>query len=319
MSLNLGVKQSVREVFGKTLESLGANDDRVVVLDADLSGSTQTKFFAKSFPERFFDVGIAEQNLVSIATGLAVAGKIPFAATFAVFATGRTYDQIRNSVCYQNANVKIIGTHGGLTVGEDGATHQSLEDVSLMRGLPNMTVIVPADAKECEEAVKFAYSHNGPVYIRISRNSLPDIFDKDYKLENRANVILEGKDVTVITNGEMLAIVIEAAEALAKKGISVKVVNLPFVKPFDTKGVLECVKQTGIAVTVENHSIIGGIGSAVCEALSENNPLPVLRLGVCDEFGQSGTQTALMKEYGLDAISIAERIERFYDSVKSGN
>lgn len=319
MSINLNVKQSMREAFGKALEELGAKDENIVVLDADLSGSTQTKVFAKSFPERFFNVGIAEQNLISTAAGLAVAGKTAFAATFAMFATGRTYDQIRNGVCYQNLNVKIIGTHGGLTVGEDGATHQALEDVALMRGLPNMTVIVPADAKECEEAVRYAYSHSGPFYIRISRNSLPAIFGEDYIFENKATTVVEGSDVAIITNGEMLLDCIKSAEILKEKGINAKVVNLPFVKPIDKEGVIKIARETGLVITVENHSTIGGIGSAVCEVLSENYPIPVIRFGVEDCFGQSGTPAALMKEYGLDSVSIAGRVESIYDSIKSGN
>lgn len=319
MSINLKTKQSMREAFGRALEELGAKDSNVVALDADLSGSTQTKFFAKSFPERFFDVGIAEQNLISTATGLAVAGKIPFAATFAVFATGRTYDQIRNSVCYQKANVKIVGTHGGLTVGEDGATHQSLEDISLMRGLPNMTVIVPADAKECAEAVKFAYSHEGPVYIRVARANVPDVFGADYVLENKVKSVVEGSDVAIITNGESLAICIEAAEILKTKGVNAKVVNVPFVKPLDKDGIIKSVQQTDVVVTVENHSVIGGLGSAVCEVLGEFLPKRVVRLGVEDVFGQSGTPDALLKHYSLDSISVAERIKGIYDTVKSGN
>jgi len=319
MSINLTTKQSMREAFGKTLEELGAKDVNVVALDADLSGSTQTKIFAKSFPERFFNVGIAEQNLIATATGLAVSGKIPFAATFAMFATGRTYDQIRNGVCYQNANVKIVGSHGGLTVGEDGATHQALEDVSLMRGLPNMTVICPADAKECAEAVKFAYSHNGPVYIRVARANVLDVFGADYVLENKVKTVVDGDDVAIITNGETLAVCIQAAEILKEKGISVKVVNVPFVKPLDKEGIVNLAEKAEVVVTVENHSVIGGLGSAVCEVLGEFMPRRVVRLGVDDKFGQSGTPDALLKEYGLDAASVAGRIEGIYDSIKSGN
>ncbi len=316
---NLETKKSMREAFGKALEEVGREDVNVVALDADLSGSTQTKFFAKSFPERFFDVGIAEQNLISTAVGLSMEGKIPFAATFAIFATGRTYDQVRNGVCYQNANVKIIGTHGGLTVGEDGATHQSLEDVSLMRGIPNMQVIVPADAKECSEAVKYAHKHNGPVYIRVARNSVPDIFTDDYKLEPKAKVVLEGNDITVFANGEMLAECIKAAQLLKNKNISVRVVNVPFVKPVDIEGIISLSSGMKCVVTVENHSIIGGLGSAVCEVLSEYNPVKVVRIGVEDRFGQSGTPDLLLKHYGLDSSSIAGRIEKIYDSIKSSN
>lgn len=319
MSINLETKQSMREAFGKTLEKLGHEDERIVVLDADLSGSTQTKIFAKSFPERFFNAGIAEQNMIAMSAGLAAAGKIPFAATFAMFATGRTYDQIRNAVCYPNLNVKIIGTHGGLTVGEDGATHQALEDVSLMRGIPNMTVIVPADAKECEEAVKWAHKHNGPVYIRLSRTNVPDIFDKDYILDNSIKTVVDGQDVAIFTNGETLATCVQVAEELKNKGINAKVINVPFVKPLDKAGVINAVKSAKFVVTVENHSIIGGLGSAICELLSEHYPIPVTRLGVEDKFGQSGTPNALLKEYGLDVHSILGRIESIYDSIKSCN
>ena len=216
--IDFDTKKSIREAFGKKLEDLGRKNPKIVVLDADLSASTQTKFFAKAYPERFFDVGIAEQDLVTTAAGLALTGKIPFAAAFAVFITGRAYDQVRMSVCYQKANVKLIGTHGGITVGEDGATHQALEDISLMRGLPGMTVIVPADCRECEQAIEFATSHQGPVYIRIARNSLPDIYPDNYKFNpHKAIVLKEGKDLTLISNGDVLAETIMAAELLMLK------------------------------------------------------------------------------------------------------
>ena len=319
MLINKKDRKSIRSVFGKTLAELGEKNQDIVVMDADLACSTQTAIFGKKFPERFFDSGIAEQDMIATAAGLASEGKIPFVASFAMFATGRTYDQIRNGVCYQNANVKIIGTHGGLTVGEDGATHQSLEDISLMRGIPNMTVIVPADARECSEAVRYAYSHKGPVYIRISRNNVPDIFTEGYKLTNKALTVIDGGDITLFSNGELLAECINAAKLLAEKNISVKVVNVPFVKPLDKDGMIKAAVSTGIAVTAENHSIIGGLGSAVCETLSENHPLPVFRIGVEDKFGQSGTPDALLKLYGLDAASIAGRIEKIYDSIKIGN
>jgi len=309
LTIDYDTKKSIREAFGKKLAELGAKNTDIVVLDADLSCSTQTKFFAKEFPERFFNVGIAEQNLITTASGLALTGKIPFAATFAVFATGRTYDQIRASVCYQKANVKIIGTHGGITVGEDGATHQALEDVSLMRGLPNMTVIVPADCNECEQAVEFAANHDGPVYIRISRNNLIDIYPEDYKFNpQKANVLKEGTDLTIISNGDLLAEAIKASEILAQKGINAEVISLPVVKPFDTETITQSARKTGFVVTVENHSINGGVGSAVCEALSENCPTKVLRIGMNDSFGQSGTPNELLKHYGLDAESIVNRI-----------
>ena len=319
MVINTEIKKSMREAFGKALEELGRKDVNVVALDADLSGSTQTKIFAKTFPDRFFNVGIAEQNLMTTAAGLAIAGKIPFAATFAMFATGRTYDQIRNSICYSKLNVKIIGSHGGVTVGEDGASHQALEDVALMRNIPNMTVIVPADAKEVEEAVKYAYNNNGPVYIRLSRANSPLIFGEDYVLENKVKTVVEGNDVVLFSNGETLLSCIQAAEILNQKGISVKVVNVPFVKPLDVNGVIKSAECAKLVVTVENHSIIGGLGSAICEALSEFSPKPIIRLGVNDKFGQSGTPDVLLKHYELDPLSIARKVEVKYDSIKSGN
>jgi transketolase len=302
-------KKPIREAFGKALVELGAKYPNLVVLDADVSCSTQTKLFAHAYPDRFFDVGIAEQNLIATAAGLALTGKIAFAATFAVFATGRTYDQIRTSVCYQKANVKIIGTHGGITVGEDGATHQALEDVSLMRGLPNMTVIVPADCNECKQAIEFAAELDGPVYIRIARNSLPDVYGSDYKFNPyKANVMKAGTDLTIISNGDALSEALKAANILDEKGVHAEVISMPVVKPFDKETVLKSVSKTGFAVTVENHSINGGLGSAVCEVLSENLPTKVLRIGVNDVFGQSGTSEELLKYYGLDAKGIASRI-----------
>lgn len=309
LTINYDIKKSIREAFGKELVKQGEKNPNVVVLDADLSCSTQTKFFAKEFPDRFFNMGIAEQNMITTAVGLSLTGKIPFAATFAVFATGRTYDQIRTSVCYSKANVKIIGTHGGITVGEDGATHQALEDVSLMRGLPNMTVIVPADCNECEQAVAYAAEHNGPVYIRISRNNLVDVYPSDYKFDfSKAVVLKEGCDVTIISNGDVLSEVIKASELLAQKGINAEVISLPVVKPIDSATIIASAKKTGFVVTVENHSIYGGIGSAVCEVLAENSPTKVLRIGVNDTFGQSGTPNELLKFYGLDAESVMNRI-----------
>ena len=309
LTMDFNTKKSIREAFGKKLAELGAKKLNIVALDADLACSTQTKFFAQAFPDRFFNTGIAEQNMIATASGLALTGKIPFAATFAVFATGRTYDQIRVSVCYQKANVKIIGTHGGVTVGEDGATHQALEDVSLMRGLPNMTVIVPADCNECEQAVEFAAEHEGPVYIRIARTNLPDIYPSDYKFDPyKANKLRNGSDLTIISNGDVLVEAYKAAEILAQQGISAEVISLPVVKPIDSSTIVESAKKTGFVVTVENHSIYGGIGSAVSEVLSEKEPTRVLRIGVNDEFGQSGTSQELLKFYGLDAESIAKRI-----------
>ncbi len=309
LTVNYEEKKSIREAFGKKLVELGAKNSRIVVLDADLSCSTQTKLFAKEYPARFFNVGIAEQNLISTAAGLALTDKIPFAATFAVFATGRTYDQIRASVCYQKTNVKIIGTHGGITVGEDGATHQALEDVSLMRGLPHMTVIVPADCNECQQAVEFAAEHVGPVYIRISRNNLPDIYPVDYKFDPcRANVLKSGTDVTIISNGDILSEVCKATELLEQKGVSVELISVPVVKPLDTETIIASASKTKLVITIENHSILGGLGSAVCETLSLSCPTKVIRLGMNDEFGQSGSPKDLLKHYGLDAEGIVNRV-----------
>lgn len=301
-------KRSTREAFGRALADLGKVNKNIVALDADLSASTQTKLFAKEFPERFFDVGIAEQDLIDTAAGLAAVGKIPFAATFAVFATGRTYDQVRNTVCYSNFNVKIVGTHGGVTVGEDGATHQALEDVALMSNLPNMSVIVPADYAETYAAIKYAAEHDGPFYIRVARASLPDVFVDGMELSVNAKVIKEGKDLSIITNGETLQECIEAVNILTDKGIDAELIHIPFVKPFDKEAVIKTAGKTGFVVTVENHSIKGGLGSAVCETLSENLPTKVLRMGVNDCFGQSGTASELMKHFGLDSESIAKRI-----------
>lgn len=308
-TINYEAKKSIRGAFGEELASLAEQNQDIVALDADLSGSTQTSIFAKKFPERFFDVGIAEQDLMTTALGLSLEGKIPFAATFAVFATGRAYDQIRNSICYQKGNVKVIGAHGGITVGEDGASHQALEDISLMRGLPNMTVIVPGDYNQTRQAVKYAAEYNGPVYIRLSRMNVPDVYDENYTLDiNKAVTLKEGKDVSVFVTGGLLAEVMKANEILKAKGIDAEIINIPVIKPLDCGTIINSVNKTGLAVTVENHSIIGGLGSAVCETLAENAPHKVLRIGINDTFGQSGTPNELLKHYGLDAESIANKI-----------
>ena len=283
-------------------------------MDADLACSTQTQFFAKSFPERFFDCGIAEQDMIATAAGLASAGKIPFVASFAMFVTGRTYDQIRNSVCYPEFNVKIVGTHGGVTVGEDGASHQALEDVSLMRGLPHMSVIVPADCRECEQVIKYAAENYGPMYIRIPRTNVCDIFDDNYKFEfGKAKIISEGSDAAVITNGETLAETILAGELLKQQGYSIRIVHAPVVKPLDDVTIIESAEKTGFVITVENHSIIGGLGSAVCELLSEYAPVKVKRIGVNDRFGQSGKWDFLLDYYGLSADKLAKSIKEEID------
>ena len=314
MSYEMKERKSIRSAFGKALVEAGRNNPNIVVLDADLACSTQTAMFGKEFPERFFDMGIAEQDMINVAAGLAAAGKIPFAASFAIFATGRTYDQIRNSVCYPEFNVKVVGTHGGITVGEDGASHQALEDISLMRSIPNMAVIVPADCRECEQVVKFAAENNGPMYIRIPRTNVYDIFDDDYEFDfTKVRVIKDGTDVTVITNGETLAEVIMASDELEKEGYSVQILHAPVVKPFDDTTIIEKAKQTKFVITVENHSIIGGLGSAVCELLSCYYPMPVVRFGINDTFGQSGKWDELLDYYGLSANKLARNIKKQID------
>lgn len=303
-------KKSIRAKYGETLVALGKENRNIVVLDADLSASTQTAKFAKEFPERFFDMGIAEQDAMTTAAGLSTVGKIPFVSTFAMFATGRAWEQIRNSICYSKFNVKIVATHGGVTVGEDGASHQALEDVALMRLIPNMTVIVPADCKETEEVIKFAASYDGPVYVRLARTNVVDVFDENYKFNiHKAVVLKEGKDVTLITNGETLAETLDCAEILSQNGISAEVIHAPVVKPFDEQTLINSVKKTNRAITIENHSIIGGLGAVVCEVLSEKHPVKINRIGTNDEFGQSGEQRALMEHYGLTSEKLAEKIK----------
>lgn len=301
--------KSVRSAYGKALVELGKENKNVVVLDADLSCSTQTQMFAKEFPERFFDVGISEQDLMTTAAGLACTGKIPFVSTFAMFAAGRAWEQIRNTICYSNLNVKIAATHGGITVGEDGASHQALEDISLMRSIPNMMVIVPCDEKEVNQAIKFAAQHNGPVYIRIARTNLPDVVGDSYNFNPyKALVMQEGTDVTLITNGETLVETLDCAKILHEKGINAEVINMPVVKPIDAETIINSAKKTNRVITIENHSVIGGLGSAVCEVLSEHYPVKVSRIGTNDEFGQSGTAKELMAHYGLNCEKLTEKI-----------
>lgn len=310
MKIDVNSKKSMRSAFGNALVEVGEKNTDVVVMDADLACSTQTQVFAKKFPERFFDSGIAEQDMVASAAGLAAIGKVPFVASFAMFVTGRTYDQIRNSVCYPEFNVKIIGTHGGITVGEDGASHQALEDVALMRNIPHMTVVVPADSKECEEVIKYAAKHDGPMYVRIARSNVVDVFDDNYHFDiNKAIVMEKGDRASIFTNGEMLVEVLGAAEILKKEGISVEVIHVPVVKPLDIETVVDSVKKTNLAFVVENHSVIGGLGSAICEAVCGNYPVLVHRIGIHDEFGQSGEAGALLEHYGLTADAIAKRIK----------
>lgn len=317
MLINKNDRKSIRSAFGKTLAKLGNTHPEIVVMDADLACSTQTQVFQKEFPERFFDVGIAEQDMIATAAGLAAAGKTPFVSSFAMFATGRTYDQIRNSVCYPEFNVKVVGTHGGITVGEDGASHQALEDISLMRSIPNMSVIVPADCKECEQVIEFAADNYGPMYIRIPRTNVCDIFEDDYEFDFcKVKVVEDGTDVTVITNGETLAEVIEAGEILKKEGYSIQILHAPVVKPLDGATIIEKAKQTKFVITVENHSIIGGLGSAVCELLAEYYPVPVHRFGINDTFGQSGKWDYLLEYYGLTAEKLAKNIKKQIDTYR---
>lgn len=302
---------ATRQAYGESLKELGAQNQNIVVLDADLSKSTNTHLFAKSYPERFFNVGIAEQNLMGVAAGLATAGKVPFVSTFAMFAAGRAYEQIRNSICYPKLNVKIAATHAGLTVGEDGASHQAIEDISLMRTIPNMSVIVPADAEETRQAIAFAAEYKGPVYIRLGRMSVPDLFDKEYTFAfGKAVQLVEGTDVTIMATGIMTAPARAAAEELAKEGIHARVLNIHTIKPLDKEAVMKAASETGAIVTCEEHSIIGGLGSAVAEVLVENQPVPMERIGVMDTFGESGTPDALLKKYHLtvgDIVAAAKK------------
>lgn len=303
-------KIATRDAYGEALKELGAVNPNIVVLDADLTKSTKTSVFAKAFPERFFNMGIAEQNLMGTAAGLAAAGKVPFASTFAIFATGRAYEQIRNSVAYPKLNVKIAATHAGLTVGEDGASHQALEDIALMRVIPNMTVIVPADAEETRQAVAVAAELNGPVYIRLGRSGVPVLFDEKYKFTiGKAATLAEGTAATIIATGIMTGIALEAAELLRSEGIVVRVLNMGTIKPIDREAIIAAAKDTGAIVTAEEHNVIGGLGSAVAEVIGECCPVPMLRVGVQDTFGESGKPNALLEKYGLTAANIAAAVK----------
>lgn len=301
-------KIATREAYGMALAEFGEKYENLVVLDADLAEATKTIMFKKKFPERFFDCGIAEGNMIGVAAGLATAGKIPFASSFAMFAAGRAFEQIRNTVGYPHLNVKIGATHAGITVGEDGATHQCLEDFALMRSIPGMTVVSPVDAVEARLAVEAAIKFNGPMYLRFGRYAVPTIFDQSYKFEIGKGVKLtEGTDVTIFANGLMVSMALEAAELLKADGISASVVNIHTIKPIDRELVVACAKQTGAVVTAEEHNIIGGLGSAVCEVLSEECPVPVIRVGVEDCFGRSGKVPALLEIYGLTPVNIAAK------------
>lgn len=301
-------KIATRDAYGEALVELGNINKDVVVLDADLSKSTKTSDFGKAFPERFFNMGIAEQNLLGTAAGFAASGKIPFASSFAVFAVGRAYDQIRNTIAYPHLNVKIAASHAGLTVGEDGGSHQMLEDIALMRVLPGMTVIVPADAAETKQAVLAAAEYDGPVYIRLGRPKVPVLFDEAYRFQIGKGVLMQdGTDVTLIATGIMVSKALEAAELLQTEGVSAAVINISTIKPLDTGLIGKLAEKTGAVVTCEEHNVIGGLGSAVAEALSERHPVPMARVGVNDAFGQSGLPDELLTKYGLTAENIAEK------------
>lgn len=306
-------KIATRESYGNALVELGKENPNVVVLDADLAAATKTGVFKKEFPERHIDCGIAECNMMGMGAGLAASGMIPFVSTFAMFAAGRAYEQVRNGVGYPHLNVKIGATHGGISVGEDGATHQCCEDVALMRTIPGMTVIVPSDDVEAKAVVKAAAELDGPVYMRFGRLAVPVINDTaDYKFEiGKGTVLREGTDVTIIANGLCVGESLEAAEKLAADGINAKVINMATVKPLDDELVIAAAKETGKVVTVEEHSVIGGLGSAVCECLAEKAPVPVKRIGINDVFGESGPAVALLEKYGLDAEGIYKQIKEF--------
>ncbi len=305
--------KATRDAYGETLKELGAIYPDLVVLDADLSASTKTQDFAKVYPERFFDCGIAEGNMMSVAAGLAAAGKIPFASTFAIFGAGRAYEQIRNSICYPKLNVKIALTHAGLTVGEDGATHQMLEDIALMRVLPNMTVIVPADAQETKAAVKWAASYQGPVYIRMGRAKCDDVTAENTPfVPGKATVLRKGYDITIIACGIMVGKALQAADILKGAGITARVINMSSIKPIDEDVIIKAASDTGAIVTAEEHQVQGGLGSAVAEVVVKHCPIPMAMIGVEDRFGESGKADDLLKAYGLTAAHIAETALQLY-------
>ena len=306
-------KIATRDSYGNALAELGTEHDNVVVLDADLAAATKTGIFKKAHPDRFIDCGIAESNMIGVAAGLATTGKVPFASSFAMFAAGRAFEQVRNSVGYPHLNVKIGATHAGISVGEDGATHQCNEDIALMRTIPGMVVINPADDVEARAAVRAAYEHQGPVYMRFGRLAVPVINDRpDYKFELGKGVVLrEGKDLTIIATGLPVSNCLEAAEKLAADGIDAKVINIHTIKPLDEELVVAAAKETGKVVTVEEHSVIGGLGSAVCDVVAEKAPAKVMKIGVNDTFGESGPAVELIKKYGLDADSIYAKVKAF--------
>ena len=300
-------KVATRDSYGNALKELGAEFDNLVVLDADLAGATKTGTFKKAFPDRHFDCGIAEANMICVAAGMSTAGLVPFASSFAMFAAGRAFEQVRNSIGYPHLNVKIGATHGGISVGEDGASHQCCEDFALMRSIPGMTVICPADDVEAKAAVRAAYEMNGPVYLRFGRLAVPVFHSEDYQFEiGKGEVIREGTDVAIIANGLLVYEAIQAGEILAQQGINAMVINMATIKPLDEELVVEAAKKCGKVITCEEHSVIGGLGEAVCSLLAEKCPTLVKRIGVNDEFGHSGPAKDLLKQFGLSAEHIVE-------------
>ncbi|MBR5970541.1 MAG: transketolase family protein [Lachnospiraceae bacterium] len=303
---------ATRESYGEALAALGEEYPDLVVLDADLAGATKTSTFQKKFPERHIDCGIAESNMTGIAAGLATCGKIPFVSSFAMFAAGRAYEQVRNSIGYPHLNVKIGATHAGITVGEDGASHQCNEDIALMRTIPGMVVLSPADDIEANAAVRAAVEHKGSVYLRFGRAVSPVIHDEKYQFTiGKGEVLKEGSDLTIVATGVCVDSALQAAEALAADGVSAEVINICSVKPLDEELITASAKKTGKVVTVEEHSVIGGLGSAVCDALCAHHPVPVKKIGVQDVFGQSGSAKALMEKYELDAVGVTKQIRAF--------
>ena len=305
-------KVATRDAYGKALAALGAEHDNLVVLDADLANATKTQTFQKAFPDRHFDCGIAEANMICVAAGMSTTGLVPFASSFAMFASGRAFEQVRNSIGYPHLNVKIGATHGGISVGEDGASHQCCEDFALMRSIPGMTVICPADGVEAEAAVKAAYEMDGPVYLRFGRLAIPVFHEEGFHFQiGKGEILRDGTDVAIIANGLLVYEAIQAGEALAEMGINAMVINMATVKPLDEELVLSAAKKCGKVITCEEHSVIGGLGEAVCSLLSEKLPTPVKRIGVNDEFGHSGPAAALLKQFGLSAEHIVEVAKEF--------
>ncbi|WP_305044120.1 transketolase family protein [Geoalkalibacter sp.] len=302
---------ATRDAYGQTLVELGRENPAIVVLDADLSGSTKTSLFAKEFPQRFFNAGIAEANMLGMAAGLAAGGQIPFVSTFAVFAAGRAFEQIRQSLAYPRLNVKVVATHGGITVGEDGGSHQSVEDLAIMRALPNMVVLCPADGPETVAAVRAAVAYEGPVYMRLGRSKVPTVFPENSPFViGKGSCLRAGTDLAFVTTGLMTAQALAAAEILAAGGIDARVIHLGTIKPLDVDLVLRAARETGALVTAEEHSVIGGLGGAVCETVSESHPVPVERVGLRDVFGQSGTAEELLAYYGLTTAELVEAAQR---------